>query len=151
MAIEKRLIGFKVYERLRRIYLRQSVKTRRAGESQTPCTLRSKSCWLGKLAMFFYHLWAGIHGAWWLGRWDFCGCLLFSPLVMLTKGGLYAIVLANSRMIIIPGAMLTSNYFFIFFILIKSSRKWLISWKHCTLSEFSNKLLKQQKPTSFSV
>jgi len=67
----------------------------------------------------------------------------------------------RNRPIDIPGAlfseinqqaaMLTPNYFFIFCILIKIHKRWLISWIHCTLSEFLNKLLKEQKQLHFHI
>jgi len=50
----------------------QSVRTRRARFKLFILSGRSKSCWLCKLAMFFVHLWAGIHDAWWLRGWDSC-------------------------------------------------------------------------------
>jgi len=56
--------------------------------------------------MFFYHLQAGIHDAWWLGQWDSYGYLFLSLLLIYTNDSLYEIALANGEWAFIPDALL---------------------------------------------
>jgi len=74
--------------------------------------------------VFCLNLRAGIHDAWWLRGWDFCGYLLLSLLLIDTNDSLYVIALANGERSLYPirclakrgqsEAMLTPNYFSIF-------------------------------------
>ena len=138
----------KVYKALHWIHLKQSGKTRR-DESNSLYSPRkvvdSANC-----RCFCYHLQAGIHDAWWLRQWDSCGYILDSLLLIPISDSLYAIALASgdccnqclAKRDQSP-AILSPIFFLYFVFSTKIHKRWLISWIHCALSEFLNKLLKQ--------
>jgi len=112
-----------------------------AEASETPCSLRLKSCWLRKLATFFVPL-AGGHSWCLMARairflWLLVSRFIGNPY----QRQFLCNIFANGRTI---SVMLTPSYFFIFCILIKNSQKmaWLIE-------RISEQIAKQKKQLSF--
>jgi len=132
---------------LHRIHLRQSVKTRRA---RVRLFVR-----FGRKVVDLLNYWCCLY-TWW--RWDSCGYLLLSLLLINTNDSFYAIALSNSERVVIASALLSENnrrpcwlqISFLYFVFSpKIHKRRLISWIHCNFSEFLNKLLKQKKQSHF--